>query len=354
MQFLFSEEQTLMADAARELLVDECTPAQLREQMQSGSARNAERWQRIADMGLTSALAPEALGGLGLQPVDYVRIAEAAGYVALPEPLVEHAGVAVPLLAELADDARVQRILEPAVAGEITVAVGPAINPFVADADGAAALLLEHAGEVHLVEASAVRLTRQESVDPFRRLFKVEWTPGAATRLAAADRGRELWQQALDRAAVFTAAQCLGLAQRCNDIATAYARERQQFGKPIGANQAIKHHLATVQVKIEFARPVAYAAAAQLAAFDAFSRARVSHARLAAADAADLAARTAVQVHGAMGYSWEVDVHFFLKRALALSTTWGTPGWHRARVAHRVHTRPLGPEHTFTLEGTHG
>jgi len=354
MRFLFTEEQDLMAEAARELLVNECTTAQLRAQMQSGDGRDGQRWQRIAEMGLTAVLAPEALGGLGLQAPDFLRIAEAAGYVALPEPLVEHAGVALPMLASFAEDRRAQRFLDAAVSGAATLAPGPAINPFVADADGAAALLLEHEGEVHLVARDAVRLTRQESVDPFRRLFSVEWVPGPETRLAEAEQGRELWQQALDRASVFGAAQCLGIAQRCNDIATAYARERQQFGRPIGANQAVKHQLATVQVRIEFARPVIHAAAAQLAAFDSYSRARVSHARIAAADAADLAARTAVQVHGAMGYSWEVDVHFFLKRALALGQSWGTQGWHRARVAQRVYTRPLGPEYSFALEEANG
>jgi len=350
MQFLFTDEQNLMADAARELLVSECTTAQLRAQMQSGAARDGQRWRRIAEMGLTAMLAPEDLGGLGLQPIDFVRIAEAAGYVALPEPLVEHAGVAVPLLASFAADERAQRLLEAALRGDCTVSVGPAINPFVADADTAAALLLERDGAVHLLARDAVRLTRQDSVDPFRRLYRVDWTADAQTCLADAARGRELWHQALDRAALFGAAQCLGIAQRCNDIATAYARERQQFGRPIGANQAVKHQLATVQVKIEFARPVLHAAAAQLPAFDAYSRARVSHARLAAAEAAELAARTAVQVHGAMGYSWEVDVHFFLKRALVLSQSWGTPAWHRARIAQRVYGRPLGPEHSFTLE----
>jgi alkylation response protein AidB-like acyl-CoA dehydrogenase len=131
------------------------------------------------------------------------------------------------------------------------------------------------------------------------------------------------------------------------DLAAAYARERMQFGKPIGANQAVKHLLATCQTKIEFARPVVYAAAAQIGQQDLFSRARISHAKLAALAAADLAARTAIQVHGAMGYSWEVDAHFYLKRTLALTGAWGDEAFHRARFAERVLAAPLDPGQTF-------
>jgi alkylation response protein AidB-like acyl-CoA dehydrogenase len=104
-------------------------------------------------------------------------------------------------------------------------------------------------------------------------------------------------------------------------------------------------------VKVEFARPVIYAAAAALPQRDAFSRARISHAKLVAAEAADLAARTSLQVHGAMGYSWEVDVHFLLKRALALGASWGCPGFHRGRVLARMAEQPLGPEYTFAHAG---
>jgi alkylation response protein AidB-like acyl-CoA dehydrogenase len=112
--------------------------------------------------------------------------------------------------------------------------------------------------------------------------------------------------------------------------------------------------LANAQVEIEFCRPVLHAAAAQFHHRDTHSRARISHAKLAACEAAHLATRTSLQVHGAMGYSWEVDVHFFLKRALALTQAWGSPAFHRARIAARVFHHPLGPEHTFSHEAPHG
>jgi alkylation response protein AidB-like acyl-CoA dehydrogenase len=142
----------------------------------------------------------------------------------------------------------------------------------------------------------------------------------------------------------------LGLAQRSIDMAVAYAKDRTQFGKPIGSYQAVKHLLATAQVKVEFARPVVHAAAAELPLGNFAAKTRIAHAKLAAAEAADLAARTAVQVHGAMGMTWEVDVHFFLKRALALKTAWGTPAAHMATVIERMTAEPTGPAFTFASE----
>lgn len=347
MNFTFNAEQMMMAEVARQLLADTCDPAALRRQMAEGAPRDEARWAAMAENGLTAVLAPEASGGLGLAETDFILIAEAAGWAALPEPLVEHAGVAVPLLAEAAPD---HDLLAAAVAGEVSLAAGHPLNPFVLDADLAGGLLLAHEDEVHLVAPGAARLTREVSIDPFRRLFQVEWTPSAQTRIADAASGGPLWDRALDRGALFAAAQCLGLAQRSVDLAVAYASERQQFGKPIGSYQAVKHMVATAQVAIEFARPVVHAAAADLYRGTPQSRARVSHAKIVAAEAADLAARTSIQAHGAMGYSWEVDVHLFLKRALALTYAWGDPATHRARIAARVLGLPIGADRTFSHE----
>lgn len=351
MNFTFTDDQRLMAEAARDILLDVCTPEHWRAQMASGDARDAARWSALGENGLFGVLAPEAAGGLGLGLTDFVLIAEAAGYVALPEPLVDQAGVALPLLAAAAPE---HPLLAAAVEGTASLAVAHPINLFVLDADLADALLLAADGEVHLVSRDAVRLTREPSIDPFRRLFQVDWTPSRDTRLVEASVGAGLWDAALDRGALFAAAQCLGLAQRSVDLAVAYAKERQQFGKPIGSYQAVKHLLATAQVKIEFARPVVHAASAVTAQGSLPSRARVSHAKVVAAEAADLAARTAIQAHGAMGYSWEVDVHLFLKRALALTYAWGDPAFHQRRIQARVFEAPVGADQTFPDEALHG
>lgn len=337
MHFAFTEDQAAITEATRAMLIECCTPADLRRLQGSGEAFDPARWSTIREMGLFGICTPEDKGGLGLALIDLIGIAEAAGYVALPEPLIELAGITAPLLAALDDD---KGWLERVLGGEI-VALGHPANPFVSDADIAGALLLGHGEELHLVEREAVRLTREESFDPFRRLFRADWTPTQASRIGAA------LGDTADRGAVLAAAQMIGLGQRCIDLAVTFARDRTQFGKPIGSYQAVKHLLATAQVKIEFARPVVHAAAAELPLGTMAAKARAAHAKIAAGEAADLAARTAVQVHGAMGMTREADVHFFLKRALALKAAWGTPARHRSTVIERIASLPAGPDLTF-------
>ena len=166
----------------------------------------------------------------------------------------------------------------------------------------------------------------------------------------------------LDLAALMSAAQLLGGAERMLKLACDYAIAREQFGQPIGAFQAVKHQLATASVKIEFGRPVLLRAA--YAAQQAHARApmHISHAKIAATDAAMLTAETAIQVHGAMGYTYEVDLHYWMKRAWALAGAWGDRAFHERRVAQAVldpspfRAEPvggafaLGPQHTFDSE----
>ncbi len=337
MQFAFTEDQLTITGAAREMLVETCTPAALRKQLEAGKERDEARWSTISEMGLLGMLAPESAGGLGMTMVDLIGIAEAAGYVGLPEPLVEQAGLVVPLLARLDDN---RGWLDKVMAGAV-IAVGHPVNPFVANADSADALLLADGNDIHLVAPDAVTLTRVDSFDPFRRLFTVDWTPAAATKVGSD------WGDTADRGALLAAAEMIGLAQRCIDLAVAYAKDRVQFGKPIGTTQAIKHMVASAQVKVEFARPVVHAAAAELPLGTLASRARIAHAKIAAGSAADVATRMAVQAHGAMGMTWEVDLHFFLKRAFALNYAWGTPSAHRETVMARVERGRTGPDATF-------
>ncbi len=340
MHFAFTEDQLAITEAARGMLLETCTPAGMRKLLDRKDARDEDRWATIRDMGLIGIMAPESAGGLGMGLTDLIGIAEAAGYVALPEPLVELAGVTIPLLAGIDDN---RGWLDRAIGGEF-VAVGHPANSLVADADQAAALVLGHGDAIHLVERDAISLVREESIDSFRRLFSVEWTPSAATRVGTG------WGQTAERGALLAAAQMIGLGQRCIDMSVTYAKDRTQFGKPIGSYQAVKHLLANAQVQIEFARPVVHAAAAELPLGMLASQARVAHAKIVAGEAADLAARTAVQVHGAMGITWEADVHFFLKRVLALRNAWGTPAEHRCTVIERITTLRTGPDTTFASE----
>lgn len=351
MDFTFTEEQRMMATAVRELLDDVAAPAVLRAaagaaELNEGPAAGGDdpqRWARLVELGLPGMLAPEAAGGMGLTDIDFVLVAEEAGRAALPENLVEHAGIAVPLLAACSAP-RAQEWLARAAAGEVRLAVVHPLNATVLGAASADALLLFHGDEVHLVESGSVTLQRQASVDRLRALATVEWTPTAATLIVSGAEGAALRDLAFARGAVVNAAQALGLAERMARIAVDYASTRQQFGKAIGSYQALKHHMADVQVQLEYARPVAYAAAARLAEFaanpDAALLARldaaVSGAKLMAMEAADMAARKGIQLHGAMGYSWEVDLHFYVKRAWALAGSWGDRCWHQRRLESLV------------------
>jgi alkylation response protein AidB-like acyl-CoA dehydrogenase len=343
MDFRFSDDQLTLRDSLRKALEKQCTPTHVRALWTTETGRSPERWAQLAEMGLLGVLVPEAHGGLGMTEVDLVLLLEETGRVALPEPVVETAALAVPLLQHtpLAD-----RWLPRVAAGEAIVTVGHPVNPFVTDAHIAHLLLLPHAEALHAVPREQTSVVRQACSDPSRRLFRVDWTPTAATRVAHGEAAQHLLAAALDRAALASAAQLLGIGQQMLDMGVRYASERQQFGKPIGSYQAVKHLLANVAVRLEFARPVVYRAAFSVAHDTPTRAVDVSHAKLAAAEAAVWAAKTVHQVHGAMGYTWECDLHIWMKRAWALDVSWGTSAWHRARVAAAVIDR-VAPAPTF-------
>jgi alkylation response protein AidB-like acyl-CoA dehydrogenase len=348
--FTFSDEQRMMAASTRELLADVCSPAVLRAVAEGRDAGEAARWERYCEHGLPGLLAPESAGGLGLSNADFVLIAEELGRAAVPEALIEHAAVGVPLLAEFAGEPRVRPVLEAAATGAARVTIALPQEPFVAGAGEADWILVGAGDELHLVPRSEVRLGEQPANDRLRRLHRVECSPAPATRVARGARVRDACSRAVDRGALHAAAQCLGVAERMLEIAVAYASDRKQFGQAIGAYQGLKHQFASAQVKVEFARPVVYAAAASLGESGEKVPVAVSHAKLAAVAAADACARIAMQAHGAMGYSWEVDLHFYMKRAWALAGAWGDGNLHARRVQAALWSgaQPLGPAHTFS------
>jgi alkylation response protein AidB-like acyl-CoA dehydrogenase len=336
MRFAFDEEQLRFRDSVRGVLDRVCTPAAVRAVWETDVAHDAGRWSALAELGVLSLLVPEQDGGLGLDEVSLVLPLEESGRAALPEPVVESVAVAVPLLAGLENRAVAAPWLGRLAAGDAVVTVGCAPNPWVAHADVADLLLLARDGELHAVPHADVNVTHVPHLDGALRLFEVEWAPTARTRVANGAHADELLAAAVDRGALATAAQLIGVGQRLIEEAVRYATQREQFGHAIGSFQAIKHMLATAQVRVEFARPVVQRAAFGVARALPTRGRDVSHAKIVAAEAAALAARTALQVHGAIGYTWEVDLHVWMKRAWALETLWGTSGWHRARVAAAV------------------
>jgi alkylation response protein AidB-like acyl-CoA dehydrogenase len=347
--FTLSDEQRLIAGAFRDLAEDMCSSEEIRAAFEGRSNAHRVRWQRLAHMGLPGMLAPPAAGGSGLATIDFALIAEEAGRVALPEPLSEHAGIAVPLLAELAAAPAAAELLARAASGDCLVAVMHEANPLVLLAESASHILMCRGDEVHLMSVGGLRVTLEPSIDALRRLARVEAASDGGTVIGRGEPASAATARAFERGALFASAESIGLAERMIGMAVDYARERTQFGKAIGSYQALKHALATCQVKLEFARPVLYSAASHNGGLTPRARALVSHAKLAASDAADLAARVAMQVHGAMGYSWEVDLHFFMKRAWALAGAWGDRNFHARRLQSLLleGSIALGPDRTF-------
>jgi alkylation response protein AidB-like acyl-CoA dehydrogenase len=329
MRFALSDDQTALRDAVRELLVRECPPAVVRAGWPGAEAapeQVAAVWAKLAEMGVLGAAVPEEAGGLGLGACDVVPLLEEAGRVALPLPLAETAFVAAPALAAAGDPGG---LLEGIVAGKTLVAAvldGSGLIPF---ADGAGALLLG-AGpgeEIRLAEPEAAAPER--SIDGARALGRVagpadgEPLALSATELAAA------W----DRGVLGAAAQLIGLSRTLLEMSTAYVQERRQFGVAIGTFQAVKHQLASALLALEFAAPAVLRAAWSLDRRAATSGRDAAMAKSLAGDAAERVAATALQVHGAIAYTTEYDLHLFAKRVWASARTWGDSEWQRARIA---------------------
>ena len=332
MDFIFNEDQLLFQKTVRNFLEAECTPDGIRAQWQSEAGHSPELWAKLAELGIPGLLVPEEHEGMGMSEVDAVLLFEEVGRAALPEPVVETAAVAAPLLAELGDAELAARWLEPIAVGKAVVSVADAASPLVSDAGVAHLLLLFRGDEVHAVDPADATREAQPANDPSRRLFKLDWSPAEATRVADGDRGRALQAAAFDRGALACAAQQLGVADRLIEMASQYALQRQQFGVPIGSFQAVKHLLANLKVALEYARPVVHRAAHSVANAVSDRGLHVSMAKVAACDAATTAARTALQVHGAIGYTWEQDLHIWMRRAWSLEQAWGRSDFHRGRV----------------------
>jgi alkylation response protein AidB-like acyl-CoA dehydrogenase len=328
----------------RELLARECPPARVRAAWDGAPEAALVVWPHLAAVGVIGMTAPERFGGLGMDELDLALVLEECGKAALPEPLADHTAVAIPLLAELCGDGFGDRWLGAAAAGKARLAVRLGNAPFVAGAAGARLLLLEHPGphgvELHAVETPDVTLVPQTSVDGARKLARVEWQPSADTCLARGLRAREALDRAFDRAAFASAAELVGVARTLLEMTVEYVKLRQQFGKAVGSFQAVKHRLAEAHVAIELARPCVHRAAYALARREPDRAVHVSMAKAYASDAATRAARAALQCHGAIGYSYEYDLHLWMKRAWVQAAAHGDAAWHRARIASHVLDSP--------------
>jgi alkylation response protein AidB-like acyl-CoA dehydrogenase len=306
MHFAFDADQLAMAAGLRDMLDREFTPAALRAVWDAGTGQDPALWARLADMGVFGVLTSEADGGWGGTMIDAVLLCHELGRAAAPGPVLETMTIAATALAGTP-------LATGAAAGVTTVTA-----------------VLDGGRYVPHCNAATVTVTPVESLDHGRLL---------ATVTDAEHVGRHIGvdlELLRDIGALATAAYLDGLSTRMLAIAGDYARDRRQFGQPIGSFQAVKHLMADALLQVEFARPAIHRAAWSISV-DHPDRARdVSMAKALANDAAQKAARSALQVHGAIGYTWECDLHLYMKKAWALIPACGTAIHHRRRVADAV------------------
>jgi alkylation response protein AidB-like acyl-CoA dehydrogenase len=311
MKFIYDNEQRDFAAALESLLSGTDTVKVARAWADGDHDPGRKLWGRLCELGVDKLIVAEDSGGTGATPVELVIAFEALGRHAVPGPWVETAAY---LPVAMGDDC----LWDIAFGGHITSVALPPEVPYAVDADVADNVFVVSDGALR--DGTARRAVA--SIDPTRHLFEVE----PAGQVAYND----VVPAAFDLAVLATAAQLLGAGERILADSVTYVKQRKQFGREIGSYQAIKHRLADVRIALDFARPLIDGAAVSISAD---TRARdVSAAKVAAGDAAYLAARVGLQVHGAIGYTAELDLSLWLLKVRALVNAWGTPAFHRSRV----------------------
>jgi alkylation response protein AidB-like acyl-CoA dehydrogenase len=344
MRFARSAEQEQFAASLHDMLVAADVPGAARQWASGDQAGGLALWRKLAGAGVTALAVPQRWGGLGASPLDLVVACEELGHHALPGPVAESVAAVPWLIAALAGpapgdvpagEAEANGVLAGAAlagqwlpglaAGDLiaTVALPPQL-PYAADADAAGMVLLAEADTVWLAEPRA----RRRSVDPARSLFEV----GGRQVLARGPATAAAIARAFEAGVLASAAQLLGAGHALLAASVRHAGQRIQFGRPVGAFQAVKHQLADTAIGLEFARPLLDTAASTLAAHGRDVARDVSAAKVACTDAARRAARSALQVHGAIGYTEEHDLHLWLTKVRALAGSWGSQAEHRARI----------------------
>jgi hypothetical protein len=334
-----SPEHEQFAGALHDMLTAAGSTGAARQWAAGDRAPGLDLWRKLAGLGVTALTVPPQWGGLGASPLDLVVGCEEIGHHALPGPVAESLAAVPLLLTALCaehlcpggqrDEELCAGWLTRLAGGDVlaTLAIPPGL-PYAVDADVAALVLLADTDTVWLATPGA----RHQSVDGSRWLYEVSGGRIVAQGPAVAG----VIRRAHAAGALASAAQLLGAGRALLEASVRHATQRTQFGRPVGAFQAVKHRLADVAIGLEFARPLADAAAVALAGSRATAGRDVSAAKVACAEAAYRAARAALQVHGAIGYTREHDLSLWLTKVRALLPAWGTQAEHRAIVMAAV------------------
>lgn len=325
MRFLLDAEQRDFARSLDGLLTSCDTPAAIRSWAAGDHGPGRAVWARLAEAGVFALSVPEKHDGYGPLPLELTLAFEALGRHAVPGPLVET--VAAAALLDRLGDAGVAADRLPQIASGASVAslCLTSLGPYALDADAADA--------VFVVDGDTLRVAAgpgpvQPSADPGRRLSR----PSDGTVIAQGPAVAAAAGHAADVAALATAAQALGVGRTLLTRTVAHVTQRTQFGVAIGSFQAVKHRLADTLLALEFAEPLVHGAALALAAGDHGAGRDIAAAKVTAGEAAYGAARTALQLHGAVGYTDELDLSLWIRKARPLRDAWGTPAACRARV----------------------
>jgi alkylation response protein AidB-like acyl-CoA dehydrogenase len=323
--FGFNDEQREIRDTAKSLLADRFKPEKVRE-LAEGGTYDPGIWEELGELGWTGIAVGEEHGGQGLGMVELAILCEELGYACAPAPFLANAAAGLAIAAAGSDAQRAQ-LLPGVASGEARGAVGFGEGerlPLVADAEGAAFVVALGEASGRVISAEDASLEPLDLIDATRRYSAVSGAGAELPGDVAAAR---------DRTSVALAAELTGIAQREMDMAVAYAKERHQFGRPIGAYQAVSHACARMLYDVEESRSLTlYAAWAADAEPQSLPlAAAMAHAR--AGEAAWEVTKASIQVHGGIGFTWEHDLHLLLKRARAGGQLFGVAAARRDRVA---------------------
>jgi alkylation response protein AidB-like acyl-CoA dehydrogenase len=317
--FELNDDQQALRAAARELLDGRSTSAQVRAFADSGAAYDAELWKSMVDQGWTGIAVDEASGGVGLGWVEAAVLCEEVGAHLAPAPILQQ----IVALDALAGTAWTDALL----AGDQIACVAASSAREVVPYAPAASVAVGVRGDELI--AFAPTSVREPAMDITRA---VGWLDPASAADATVLGGPDAVQAFVDRGATAYAAEMLGGAQRLLDMSVEYAKDRVQFDKPIGSFQAVKHRCADMLVDVEGMRSSVYYAAWCIAAGHPDASVAASTAKAWCSDASKRVAGSALQVHGGIGFTWEHDVHLFLKRAQLDQMAFGDAVAHRARL----------------------
>jgi alkylation response protein AidB-like acyl-CoA dehydrogenase len=372
MYFDLTDEQQAIRSTARDFLAARYKSERIRELAESEAGFEQSDWEEMAELGWPGLALPEEWGGHGLGIVDLAVLFEEMGYALAPSPLLSTTVAGLVLTANGTGEQK-ERWLRPLAEGKArgTPALFDAGTParigeFAMEAkadgdgivlDGEKVLVMDAAsvdfflvatsdGRRHIVErgAEGVTVTPEKSIDLTRRLHSVRFDGVRVGAEATLEGGQEEYLPVLWRACVAIAAESTGVAQRTMEMAVEYAKDRQQFGRPIGAYQAVSHRCAQMLLETENSRSAVYGAAWAADADPDSLPLAASMAKAYASDAGWRVPDASIQVHGGIGFTWEHDLHFFLKRGKANAATFGTASWHRERVADLVLSEAPVPE----------